>query len=375
MRWLNGLMVLIFLAASNPVPSAQAFQTSADQERRLWHRAAQQQTEFEQRRTILHNPQLTTNLASMISRIWKHVQTDLPPLTIRVIEGPDLDAFTYPNGVCYITTGMLVHIRNADQLAMVLSHEIIHYTHRHTLRSIDHVNTLGFQPDNHMSKFAQKETSPPPADVVAMVNDAEREADRYGLDLMKKAGYDPGRVVALLQGFPCGRSGHRKTPSRMHPYPHSKDRLWLIESIVSDSTYSDIARDGCIYDPHYRMFVKAALLANSRVSVQLGRFDQAEENLCEYMAFGVAEPEAYFLRGELQRHASTTSATQEALKAYQQAILIDHAFAPAYRELGVVHFKLGHMKKARRFFETFLDLTPQGEGNQFVRGYLNLCAK
>ena len=49
----------------------------------------------------------------------------------RVVDSPVVNAFALPGGYVYITRGLLAHVQNEAQLAVVLGHEITHVAARH----------------------------------------------------------------------------------------------------------------------------------------------------------------------------------------------------------------------------------------------------
>jgi len=49
----------------------------------------------------------------------------------RVMDTPVVNAFALPGGYVYVTRGLLAHLRNEAQLAVVLGHEITHVAARH----------------------------------------------------------------------------------------------------------------------------------------------------------------------------------------------------------------------------------------------------
>lgn len=51
--------------------------------------------------------------------------------TFRVLDSPVVNAFALPGGYVYVTRGLVSHLRNEAQLAMVLGHEIGHVAARH----------------------------------------------------------------------------------------------------------------------------------------------------------------------------------------------------------------------------------------------------
>lgn len=51
--------------------------------------------------------------------------------TFRVLDSPVVNAFALPGGYIYVTRGLLAHLNNEAQLAMVVGHEIAHVAARH----------------------------------------------------------------------------------------------------------------------------------------------------------------------------------------------------------------------------------------------------
>ena len=52
--------------------------------------------------------------------------------TFRVLDSPIVNAFALPGGYIYVTRGLLAHMENEAQLAMVLGHEVGHVAARHS---------------------------------------------------------------------------------------------------------------------------------------------------------------------------------------------------------------------------------------------------
>ena len=51
--------------------------------------------------------------------------------TFRVLDSPIVNAFALPGGYVYVTRGLMAHVNNEAQLAVVLGHEIAHVAARH----------------------------------------------------------------------------------------------------------------------------------------------------------------------------------------------------------------------------------------------------
>lgn len=61
---------------------------------------------------------------------------NLRKLKIGVSKNKEINAYIYPNGEIYFTEGILKELKNEDQKAFVLAHEIAHYKNRDHLKSI-----------------------------------------------------------------------------------------------------------------------------------------------------------------------------------------------------------------------------------------------
>lgn len=353
---------LVFLCL---VLHALASGTMPNDETILWQRAAEAQNDFKERCRILKHHQLDVHLNATLSKLWPHVQTDLAPMTIKVISDPELEAVTYPNGVCYITTGMLAHLRNEAQLAMLLGHEMTHYVRRHALIAARRATLLGTS--RRDGRDGEKTYMAPyfNAQQTSLRAAAEKEADQEGLRLIALAGFDATQVVALLSGFHGEADG----------FSTSGDRQAMIRPLLEKALGTIDDELSCPYDERYLSLISAALLANAQACFQKGLWDQAEHDLLKYLAVCPDDPRAHFLHGQVQQRSSSGERIKKAITAYEKAIALDQRYAPAYRELGVVHFKLGQLQTARHFFKTYLALAPQAESSDYVREYLKLCGK
>src|SRR5687768_4528408 len=56
------------------------------------------------------------------------------PFTFRVLNSTVVNAFAVPGGYVYVTRGLLTHLENEAQLAVVLGHEVGHVAARHSAR-------------------------------------------------------------------------------------------------------------------------------------------------------------------------------------------------------------------------------------------------
>jgi beta-barrel assembly-enhancing protease len=140
---------------------------------------------------------------------WIASQSERPdlPWQFGVLDAPQLNAFAVPGGTVFITRGLLERMRSEAELAGVLGHEIVHVVKKHHLKAIQ----KGAQ-----TALAGEALSMATQNRNAAVNDKlisfgkemygrgldkgdEFEADRLGVVLAARAGYDAYGLPSVLQ--------------------------------------------------------------------------------------------------------------------------------------------------------------------------------
>lgn len=128
------------------------------------------------------------------------------PWKFGVIESADLNAFAAPGGYVLITRGLYQKMSNEAQLAGVLGHEIAHVLKKHQLKVLQKQQLLNFGAGKlkdllgKNDKLAKKVIGSG-AEISArgLDKEAEFEADRMGMVLATRAGYDTYGLADVLQ--------------------------------------------------------------------------------------------------------------------------------------------------------------------------------
>ena len=136
-----------------------------------------------------------------------------------VIDSDAINAFAAPGGYIFITSGMINNMNSEAELAAVLAHEIIHVIESHHLTAIKsgalrgsltetlflsvdayQANTNASQKDREYKAWTKKITGAA-QDLYSkgLDRDDEFDADKYGIRLLAKSGYDPFAFVTNLQ--------------------------------------------------------------------------------------------------------------------------------------------------------------------------------
>ena len=128
------------------------------------------------------------------------------PWKFGVIESADLNAFAAPGGYVLITKGLYQKMQNESQLAGVLGHEIAHIVKKHQLKVLQKQQLLNAGASWITDQFGKKDKIAKKligngAEISArsLDKDAEFEADRMGVVLASRAGYDTFGLVEVLQ--------------------------------------------------------------------------------------------------------------------------------------------------------------------------------
>lgn len=144
-----------------------------------------------------------------------------------VLDSPDVNAFSAPNGSVLITTGAIKLMQDESELAGVLAHEITHVIEKHGIKAVVAAKRTGALVD-----FGKAMANVPPAfgpftggaDALADIvfvkgfdKETERLADRGAVTLCQSAGYDPSGLVRFLERLEAKNPGNDGGAFSTHP--------------------------------------------------------------------------------------------------------------------------------------------------------------
>ena len=163
-----------------------------------------------------------------------------------------VNAFAMPGGFVGVNAGLLLTTQSESELASVLSHEISHVTQHHLARMI-----AGQQGDGLVSLAAiaiailAARTNPQAAEAAIVSVQAgaiqkqlnftrtyEEEADRIGLQLLQKSGFNTRAMPEFLERLQKStRLLDSNAPNYMRTHPITSDRIAEIENRVQKQPY------------------------------------------------------------------------------------------------------------------------------------------
>ncbi|MCK9538317.1 M48 family metalloprotease [Dokdonella sp.] len=165
---------------------------------------------------VLDDPLLDDYIKALGYRLV--AASDRPDLgyTFFIMRSEDINAFAAPGGYVAVNAGLITAMQSEDELAGVMAHEISHVQQQHILR--------GFEDQQKMSipimlgmlgvmiASAGRGDDAAPAALVAgtslmqqrqinFTRGEEAEADRVGIQILARAGFDPNAMAGAFQAL------------------------------------------------------------------------------------------------------------------------------------------------------------------------------
>jgi|TARA_X000000950_G_scaffold69938_1_gene86660 predicted Zn-dependent protease len=124
--------------------------------------------------------------------------------TFSVVDEPIVNAWATPDAYIFVTRGILAYFRTEDELANVLGHEIAHVILRHSRKQVASSRISGIA--GILGAFATGSGSTIPlaqslktTALASYGRKFELQADELGVELARKAGYDPRASIDSIQ--------------------------------------------------------------------------------------------------------------------------------------------------------------------------------
>lgn len=366
----------------NEAPAA--VKTTRD-ELQLWATADAIEKRLLEGDALRQDPELDAYLQSVADRL---LATSAHPgefkLRLRVLDGTQANAFVFPNGAAFITTGLLARLENESQMAAVLGHELTHFLNRHGLK--EHRTTFNRQMRNlFMGTLVIGLTGglmPPQAIDLWSISttdgysrDLEYEADAVGLEMLTAAGYSASETMRALEHL-RDEPGEKPSEeqSQLGSHPRLVDRVANVRALIASS--GEFPPPTQPADPSvYENRIDGLLLDTARLHLEAGSYEPGEQAVTRYLKRHPGDAQAYFVQGELLRRARPGRVGEEAaLRAYLQAAANPGAPAETFKEIGLIHRSHGRPAEARAAFESYLKAKPDAVDAPIIRSYFRADA-
>lgn len=298
------------------------------------------------------------------------------PYEFVVLNSSVPNAWALPGGKIAINRGLLVELDNEAELAAVLGHEIVHAAARHGAKAQERgtlmqaglaigmigaavggvdqdLAALTLQGAGLGTQLIQQSYS----------RGQELEADEYGMNYMKAAGYDPQGAVTLQETFvrlseAGGRdqqnwfeglfASHPPSAARVAANREHARRLGPGGDLGAARYQAQIAPLEKI-QPAYETFDQAVAAAADE------DFDKARKLAGEAIEQVPREGRFHQLLGAI---ALSRSEPEEAIGHYRRAIDLSPGYFGSYLGAGVAQFRADNPEQAREWLERSAELLP-----------------
>jgi len=227
----------------------------------------------------LDDPEVTDYLDALGYRLVSNSPDAAAPFEFFAIEDSSINAFALPGGFVGVHSGLLLAAQSESELASVLAHEIAHVTQRHIARLIAAQQRAGLASMAALAVaiLAARSNSQVSAGAIAaaqagmiqsqlsFTREHEREADRIGLQIIEKSGFDPHAMPVFFERLQkATRVYETGAPSYLRTHPLTFERIADIQSRIEGIAFKQVP------DALEFQLVRARLVAlegNSREAV------------------------------------------------------------------------------------------------------------
>ena len=174
----------------------------------------------------LSTPQLDTAMVVIKERLLENIGLTDYQYSIKVIDNPQINAFTLPGGNIFVFSGLIQFTEHPEELAAVLAHEIGHVEHRHVVTKLikEFGLTFLFSVLTGGDAVILSEIG---KTAVSTVFDRkqEKEADQYALDLLTKSNVSPQSLAAFFRRLKRTKGGYNENLEIFMTHPHVNSRI------------------------------------------------------------------------------------------------------------------------------------------------------
>lgn len=174
---------------------------------------------------------------------WLALQTGRPdlPWTFGVLDDAGFNAFATPGGYIFVTRGLVERMRSEAELAGVLAHEIAHVLKKHHLRAVQ--KNAGFALVGDLLAASGKGNGEARDTLVnigrklyasGLDQEDEFEADRLGVVIAARAGFDPYGLPAVLQTLQAQSANDGNFALLFKTHPPASARIDVLDALMTN---------------------------------------------------------------------------------------------------------------------------------------------
>ena len=208
--------------------------------------------------SYLDDPEVTGYLNRLGHRLASNSEGARMEFEFFALRDPTLNAFALPGGFIGVHTGLILATQSESELASVLAHEISHVTQHHIARGVSQqsqsyattllslaVAILAARTANGGDAAAGALVAGQAAGVqqqLAYSRDFEREADRVGIQVLERSGFDVRGMGTFFQRLQrSSRLYENNAPAYLQTHPLTTERIADMENRIQAMPYHQVA--------------------------------------------------------------------------------------------------------------------------------------
>ncbi|SPW13007.1 Putative Zn-dependent protease, contains TPR repeats [Cronobacter sakazakii] len=206
---------------------------------------------------LINDPLLVQYINGLGMRLVSHADSVKTPFHFYLINNDEINAFAFFGGNVVLHSALFRYADNESQLASVMAHEISHVTQRHLARAMEDqkrsapltwVGALGSillamaSPQAGMAALTGTLAGTQQG-VITFTQQNEQEADRIGIQVLQRSGFDPQAMPTFLEKLLDQARYSTRPPEILltHPLPESRlsdarNRANQMRPVVSQSS-------------------------------------------------------------------------------------------------------------------------------------------
>lgn len=297
-------LIMAFLCAYTPAQPALALSTTSEVQ--LGRDTDRQvQDAF----TIVTDPLENQWVNDVSKKLWSQVARKDVPYSIKVLDDANVNAFTTLGGFIYINEGTLDFAQSTDELAAVIGHETGHDERRHavTFANKAQIASILLGIGALFSPFIYRFGQLAQAGLMAKWSRMDEiEADKYGVLLMTRAGFDPYAAVTFMQHLEAThKEGNGLVDKFFADHPATSDRVKILqaadevnqarrsnEQLLVTALHNQTEGRYSVAQLEFSQILKRdpnnaqALLGMGETQLALGQTSKSEQTLAQVVSLG-----------------------------------------------------------------------------------------
>jgi predicted Zn-dependent protease len=173
----------------------------------------------ERRYGVDRDPALNARVQAVFNRVAAASAPTRWPLRVAILDNPQPNAFSLPNGQVFVNRGLFALRPTDDELGFVLAHEIAHVCREHVKSTMDMVESIRGRVSKSWMTGASRAN--------------ETQADLDGVAAVYWAGYDPQAALDFLAKMGSLDRYNPQAASPNSDHPVTGERMLNVQQLLA----------------------------------------------------------------------------------------------------------------------------------------------